>query len=692
MNRLRSRTLLVLALAGALTVPIAALAQKTSQSAGVLFESARQKELVEGKLEEAIQMYTRIVKEQAGNRALAAKALLHIGQCHEKLGQAEARSAYERLVRDFADQKETVAEARERLAALGQPASTRRSDLVVRQVWAGRNVDNTGSPSSDGRFLATTDWLTGNIAIRDLASGAMRGVTKTGDVMKSTVFGLRATFSPDDKRIAYGWYDSKAGLFDLWLVGADGTGAHSLYREEKAGYVFPACWTPDGKSIVAVVNMTKGDQSKRIVLVSAESGAVRVMKSSSQAEPTRIGVSPDGRFLVYDLAQADGKRDIFLMSLLDGRETRLVEHPADDRAPIWTPDGRRVLFLSDRTGGAGLWAQEVTDGKALAPPELVKQDVGRMSPMGFTRSGALYYGLNTDVSDVFSATVDLEAGRVTDRPSPVSQRIVAARTLASWSPDGKHLAYLTRRQPAPPGNTITIRAIDSGEERDIHVNASTIRRLGWFPDATALVVPGLDADRKPGVFRIDLKSGAISTLARRENVAITQASVTRDGKSLVYFAYTNNAVVVRDLQTGGEQTITPPSLVVAGLAVSPDGQRLAVVTTDEAKRRQTIVVMPVTGGEMREICHFDKLEAIVGQPAWTPDGRQIVFGGRPQEKIEFMSVSSEGGEPRRSPLPMEGITDFSIHPDGKRIAFSAGQSKSEVWVIENFLPLVKKGT
>jgi TolB protein len=186
------------------------------------------------------------------------------------------------------------------------------------------------------------------------------------------------------------------------VIGTDGAGARQLSREEKAGYVLPSCWTPDGKSIVAIVNMNmnNGDKSRQIVLVSAETGAFRVLKSAGQDEPTRIAVSPDGRFLAYDESQGEGKRDIALMSLNDGRETRLVAHPADDRGPIWTPDGQHVLFVSDRTGSAGMWIQEVSDGKALAPPELVKQDTGRIYPMGFTRNGALYYGLGTDVSEV----------------------------------------------------------------------------------------------------------------------------------------------------------------------------------------------------------------------------------------------------------------------------------------------------
>jgi TolB protein len=80
------------------------------------------------------------------------------------------------------------------------------------------------------------------------------------------------------------------------------------------------------------------------------------------------------------------------------------------------------------------------------------------------------------------------------------------------------------------------------------------------------------------------------------------------------------------------------------------------------------------------------VNALVGQPAWSPDGRTILFGARPQGKVEFWSVSSEGGEPQRFPLPLDSITDFSVHPDGKRVAFAAGQSQTEVWVIENFLP------
>jgi len=213
----------------------------------------------------------------------------------------------------------------------------------------------------------------------------------------------------------------------------------------------------------------------------------RVLKSSTLDRISmKISVSPDGRSLVYDMPQADGKRDIFLFSLPDGPETRLVEHPADDGVPIWQPHGERVLFMSDRTGGAALWAQKVADGKAVALPELVKQDIGgSFVPMGFTRNGALYYGIATDISDVYVATFDLKAGRVLEPPSPISQLMVGTRYLASWSPDGKYLAYLRMRTPGTPGHPIIIRTFDGGEERSLHVDASTIRRLVWAPDGTA---------------------------------------------------------------------------------------------------------------------------------------------------------------------------------------------------------------
>src|SRR5262245_21919614 len=79
-------------------------------------KTAMDKEVIEGDLKGAIEQYKRIANNAAGNRSIAAKALLQMGQCYEKLGHAEARRVYERVMRDFADQQRIVAQARARLA------------------------------------------------------------------------------------------------------------------------------------------------------------------------------------------------------------------------------------------------------------------------------------------------------------------------------------------------------------------------------------------------------------------------------------------------------------------------------------------------------------------------------------------------------------------------------------------------
>src|SRR6476661_8481446 len=155
------RFLAVTIVAGLLATPFA-IGQKDDQ-AEVLIQAAHQKQLVEGQLEQAIQLYKRIVQEHAGNHSMAAQALLEMGQCYEKLGNTEARKAYERLLRDYGDQNEAAAQARARLAAISSKVASGGSEMVTRRVWSGPDVDAQGSVSPDGRYLSYVDSTTGDL-------------------------------------------------------------------------------------------------------------------------------------------------------------------------------------------------------------------------------------------------------------------------------------------------------------------------------------------------------------------------------------------------------------------------------------------------------------------------------------------------------------------------------------------------
>jgi tricorn protease-like protein len=69
----------------------------------------------------------------------------------------------------------------------------------------------------------------------------------------------------------------------------------------------------------------------------------------------------------------------------------------------------------------------------------------------------------------------------------------------------------------------------------------------------------------------------------------------------------------------------------------------------------------------------------------------VIFGKRndilQEQTTELWRISAEGGEPQKLGLAMKGLRNLRFHPDGRRIAFSAGTPFSaEVWVLENFLP------
>src|SRR4051794_38787519 len=132
----------------------AMLATAQPRNSDAALGAARHLEEAEGNYPAAIEAYKRFLAQYGKDRTLAAKALVRMGQCYEKLGDAESRKIYERVVREYADQKEAVAAAR---AKLGGDSAAKNAGIVMRQVWTGPKVDVYGT-DLPRKFLPIVIW------------------------------------------------------------------------------------------------------------------------------------------------------------------------------------------------------------------------------------------------------------------------------------------------------------------------------------------------------------------------------------------------------------------------------------------------------------------------------------------------------------------------------------------------------
>jgi len=663
-----------------------------------LFQKALVKERAEGNIEEAIQLYQRIVKEFAADRTLVAKSLVQIGQCYEKLGKDEARKAYQRVLREFADQSDPVTTARARLAALDLPAKSAAKTMATRQVWAGPDVDLLGSVSPDGRYASLVDWDTGDLAVKDLVTGEKRRVTNKGTWSDNDEFALYSKFSPDGKQIAYSWFN-KDFRFDLRVVAiheGPGSKPRVLYANEQIEYLQPADWSRDGRQMAVILTR---DRTNQLAMVSVTDGSARVIKTLDWRYPDCVSLSPDGRYLAYDFPEREDavERDINLLAVDGSREIPLVEHPARDQCPIWMPDGKRILFGSDRTGMMSGWLIPVADGKPAGAPQLaIKHEFGpRSMPMGVTPGGSLYYAFLPSARDVYVATVDLETGKTLSAPAPASRRYVGFNREPEWSPDGRYLVFQTRPPSRPDLAGLTIRSMESGEERELHVRLRYLNRPRWSPDGRYLVGRGTDLKGRGGLYRVDVQSGEVALLVSRgsgENAA--QPEWSADGKAL-FFIRTDrenlSRIVGRDLESGQEREIfratdSAARTRINHLTVSRDASQIAFIA--RATQSAMLMVVPAAGGQARVLLKVPEGELTQGL-AWTPDGRNLLQVRHRENapKAELWLIPVAGGEPRKLEAPADKVHQLRIHPDGRRIAFHAGEARGELWVMENFLPV-----
>ncbi len=660
-----------------------------AQEADTLFKAAMNIEMVDGNLTAAIAQYEKVV--QTANRPLAAQALVRMAECYQKLGDAESRRIYERLIRDYADQKESAALARTRLG--NEPAAIAKG-MALRKVWAGPNISaEECGISTDGRFVTCPAWETGDLGVHDLVTGTDRLLTSNKWAGDQYAHG--SSISRDGQHVAYPWYNGK-GHYQLRLTGlhAPDTQPHTILDNEDINYLAPSDWTPDGESVV--VSIFRKDRIAQIGLVGVKQKSLRVIKTIDWSGAVGVFMSPDGQYIGFDMTADETnryERDVFVLAVDGTRETAAVVHPGRDVMMGWSPDGRQLLFASDRSGTAALWSVPVSDGRPAGAPALVKSDIAPAS-LGVTRSGALFVAAPVAIQDVSIAAVDLAGGKLTSAPTSAVRSFVGRNIQPVWSRDGKYLAYVSVRGGSSRNRVIVVRSLETGATRDLEVELGYFGPIRWAPDGQSFLVKGENLKGANGIYEIDAQTGKATQLPFEAGPCVGAPDWSPDGTKVYFFGGANcpgregSVFFEGDIKTGTQREFVEGAGFPA-LKLSPDG-RLFAGTRRQGAPDRSIVLIPVSGGATRELPRLNEGQSVQGLN-WTPDGRHLIVNAHLKDQRHVFIVPIDGSPAWRVEgdfrHPMLG--PVVVHPTGRQIAYAHGENKAELWVLDNFLPQTK---
>jgi Tol biopolymer transport system component len=697
MNRLSIMFIVALLAAGLQT----SHAQEANALGEKRLASAQHKATVDGDLHGAIEEYKKIVASAGSNRRLGAQALVRMAECYQKLGDAESQKIYERIVREFSDQKEQVALAQARLG--GGARTALPPGVALRKVWT-TSGNWSGTIAQHGGRLTYVDWRNPSIAergtlrLRDLVTGTDRPLSRTSESGGSVA---ESRISRDGTQVAYHWFTATSDgreRSELRIISLQGNAvppARRVFVNDEIT-LKPMDWSPDGKWIA--VSVQRRDHTAQIGLVAVQDGSLRVLKSVDWRGPTSMLFSPDGRDVAFDLPETDTSdhRDVFVLAADGSREVSAVKHSSNDIVMGWSPDGTHLLFASDRSGSAALWALAFEAGKPVGAPELIKAGIGNAWSMGVSSAGALYIGVDAGDQDIEVASIDFTTGKQTAPPFRPIEHFTGSNSMPAWSYDGKSLAYISWRLGR---RIIAIQSTGTGEVRELEMRPSLgyLQGLSWAPDGRSFAVFGTDLKGRDGVFRIDASTGELAAILvpPPERLSYEGFSWSPDGKRL-YFHSQAGGIYERELSSGNQREVTRGSL--GPISLSPDGRWIATYRSDASTKTHAVVLIPVEGGEPRELLRVSEPQWInnTAMP-WTPDGRAVLvrkmlIDGGAQSELWLVPIAD--APPRKLDFDAKRVPPYAqgkirLHTDGRRLAYDSGESQQEVWVLENFLPALK---
>jgi Tol biopolymer transport system component len=566
---------------------------------------------------------------------------------------------------------------------LSATAADMTESATVRRVWGA--AGDYANPSPDGRYVAFVDWTTGDVAMHEVSTGLDRHLTEKGTWTENGGWAEEPLFSPDGRQVAYSFGNVRVPnanfQYELRVVTLGDTTQRIVHAlTPRDSWIVPLDWSAAGGILVEICRGPDRDRVTELAVVHPTSGAVRVLRTIARAADNlhEAAFSPDARFVVYRQGKnlrmigTDGSGDRSL-----GVEIRWLLG--------WAPNGRGVLVHASARSTTGIWLVPLSNSRQAGEPVLVRGGMAAFVPAGLA-GDHYYYRVPVEAPRVYVTSVEIPSGRTLAPPMAVTSPVEGRGTGPSWSPDGRSLAYSVF-DFSERTQRIMVRDLNGDAVRELATVAGTLARTAWAPDGRAVY-----AIEGGSVVRIDVRTGVVGEPVEYGGRG---ATIAPDGR----LVYARNAperddlasgLFVRDLATGAERQLYDGPAATHALGISPDGRDLAVVLHTAAPRASRLVIVPLAGGAMREVARAEyPMEfnaSAVGSVNWTPDGRTILVRAWSQdpEVSQILAVPAAGGQP--VPVMRASGRNHTFHPDGRRMAYSAGESRDELWVLDDLSP------
>jgi len=401
-------------------------------------------------------------------------------------------------------------------------------------------------------------------------------------------------------------------------------------------------------------------------------------------------LSPDGRQVVFE-SDRDGTSHLFVKVIGPGDALRLTSGPKTDFGPAWSPDGRSIAFVrAEDPLTADIFVMPALGGverrltRFTFPTESIHAD-SRILDWTPDSNSLVVSGAEQPGSPVSLYLVPLNSGP--RRRLTQGRDAVVGDFSPAISPDGRRMAYTrgtyNSRLAASDIYVADLKGDFSpaGAPRKL----TSARRFAspiWSADGSQLIFSSPDAS-SPGLFRMSLEPGAVPSLLPGPTAGAVWPTL-RSGR-LVFSRGSMDSNVWRQEIVSGHAQGTPVRIIASSAPdgsaqYSPDGSRIALMSS-----RSGYPEIWTCGADGQRCIQLTSLNGpYTGSPRWSPDGARIAFDSAATSDFDIYVIDANGGVAKRLGRGDDNGVAPSWSRDGKWIYFSSRQGgQAEVWKVES---------